>query len=79
MPDPCSFMIRADFSLADPRSGFQMETGLHAKRLIVSGVFDQFPGLNIVLGYLGEAVPCWLSRIDYFYVCIRVGTAVGAI
>jgi 5-carboxyvanillate decarboxylase len=67
MPDPCSFMVRADVSLAGPMWGFQMETGVHAMRLIVSGVFDQFPTLKIVLGHMGEALPYWLYRIDYFY------------
>jgi 5-carboxyvanillate decarboxylase len=47
--------------------GFQMDTGLHAMRLIVSGVFDRFPNLKIVLGHMGEGVPYWLYRIDYMY------------
>jgi 5-carboxyvanillate decarboxylase len=67
MPDPCSFMIRADVDLSGAMWGFQMETGLHAMRLIVSGVFDHFPGLKIVLGHMGEALPYWLYRIDYMY------------
>jgi 5-carboxyvanillate decarboxylase len=44
--------------------GFQTETGLHAMRMMVSGVFDRFPKLTIVLGHLGEALPFWLDRID---------------
>jgi predicted TIM-barrel fold metal-dependent hydrolase len=36
--------------------GFAVETGLHALRLVVSGVFDKFPKLNIVLGHLGESL-----------------------
>lgn len=44
--------------------GFQAETGLHAVRLIVSGVFDKFPDLKIVLGHMGEGLPYWLYRID---------------
>jgi 5-carboxyvanillate decarboxylase len=67
MPDPCSFMIRAEVNLAGAIWGYQMETGLHAMRLIVSGVFDQFPNLKIVLGHMGEALPYWLYRIDYMY------------
>jgi len=67
MPDPCSFMTRADVDLSGALWGFQMETGLHAMRLIVSGVFDQFPNLKIVLGHMGEALPYWLYRIDYMY------------
>jgi predicted TIM-barrel fold metal-dependent hydrolase len=67
MPDPCSFMTRADVDLAGALWGFQMETGLHAMRLIVGGVFDRFPDLKIVLGHMGEALPFWLYRIDYMY------------
>jgi 5-carboxyvanillate decarboxylase len=67
MPDPCSFMIRADVDLSGALWGFQMETGVHAMRLIVSGVFDRFPNLKIVLGHMGEALPYWLYRIDYMY------------
>ena len=41
--------------------GFAVETALHALRLVVSGVFDRFPKLHIVLGHLGEGLPYWLS------------------
>jgi 2,3-dihydroxybenzoate decarboxylase len=44
--------------------GFAAETSLQAMRLICSGVFDQYPGLKIILGHLGEAIPFWLWRID---------------
>ncbi|MDP2917119.1 MAG: amidohydrolase family protein [Dehalococcoidia bacterium] len=44
--------------------GFGAEVSLHAMRLICSGVFDEHPGLNIVLGHLGEALPFWLWRLD---------------
>ena len=47
--------------------GFAVETGLHALRLVVSGVFDRFPKLNIVLGHLGEGLPYWLFRIDFMH------------
>jgi 5-carboxyvanillate decarboxylase len=47
--------------------GFAAETGLHMLRLIVSGVFDRFPGLRLVVGHLGEAIPFWLSRIDFMH------------
>ncbi len=45
--------------------GYGMETGTHAVRLILGGVFDQFPKLKIVLGHMGEAVPFWLWRLDF--------------
>jgi 2,3-dihydroxybenzoate decarboxylase len=47
--------------------GFAVETGLHMLRIIVSGVFDRFPGLRMVLGHLGEALPYWLFRIDFMH------------
>ncbi len=47
--------------------GFQAEAGLHAIRLIMSGVFDRHPKLRVVLGHLGEALPFWLWRLDNIY------------
>lgn len=47
--------------------GFAVETGLHMLRLIVSGVFDRFPGLKVVVGHLGEGIPYWLFRVDFFH------------
>jgi 2,3-dihydroxybenzoate decarboxylase len=47
--------------------GFAVETGLHVLRLIVSGVFDRFPRLQLVVGHLGEALPFWMYRLDYMF------------
>jgi 2,3-dihydroxybenzoate decarboxylase len=47
--------------------GFAVETGLHLLRLIVSGLFDSFPKLRVVVGHLGEGLPYWLFRIDFFH------------
>jgi 2,3-dihydroxybenzoate decarboxylase len=47
--------------------GFAVETGLHILRIIVSGVFDRFPKLKIVVGHLGEGLPYWLFRIDFMH------------
>jgi 2,3-dihydroxybenzoate decarboxylase len=44
--------------------GFAAETSLHAVRLILSGVFDDYPRLKIILGHMGEGIPFWLDRID---------------
>ncbi|HEY5017737.1 MAG TPA: amidohydrolase family protein, partial [Streptosporangiaceae bacterium] len=55
------------FGLETGIYGFQAEAGLHAIRLICSGVFDRFPGLTIVLGHLGEGIPFWLWRVDYMH------------
>jgi 5-carboxyvanillate decarboxylase len=47
--------------------GFAVETGLHLLRIVVSGVFDRFPNLTIIVGHLGEALPYWLFRIDFMH------------
>jgi 5-carboxyvanillate decarboxylase len=47
--------------------GFAVDTGMHVLRIITSGVFDQFPGLKLVVGHLGEALPFWLYRLDYMH------------
>lgn len=43
--------------------GFGVEAGTQAIRLILSGVFQKHPGLKILLGHFGEALPFWLPRI----------------
>jgi predicted TIM-barrel fold metal-dependent hydrolase len=52
------------FMLAAPAWGWHIETGLHVLRLILAGVFDRFPGLQIIIGHMGEAIPFMLARID---------------
>jgi predicted TIM-barrel fold metal-dependent hydrolase len=52
------------FSLAGSPFGFGFEVGLCAMRLILSGVFDEYPSLKIILGHLGEALPFTLKRMD---------------
>ena len=47
--------------------GFGVETGLHALRIITSGVFDRFPKLQMIIGHMGEALPFWAYRLDYMH------------
>ncbi|MFZ0299366.1 MAG: amidohydrolase family protein [Candidatus Sulfotelmatobacter sp.] len=42
--------------------GWHAETGLHSLRLIVSGLFDRFPELQVIIGHMGEGVPYALAR-----------------
>lgn len=44
--------------------GWHYETGVQILRLILSGVFDRFPNLQVVTGHWGEAVLFYLERID---------------
>jgi len=47
--------------------GFGVETSLHMMRIMVAGVFDRFPKLQIVVGHMGEGLPFWLYRLDYMH------------
>ena len=44
--------------------GFTVETATQGIRLVLSGVFDAYPGLKIILGHLGEGLPFYLWRIN---------------
>jgi 2,3-dihydroxybenzoate decarboxylase len=44
--------------------GFTVETATQGIRLVLSGVFDAYPRLKIILGHLGESLPFSLWRID---------------
>jgi predicted TIM-barrel fold metal-dependent hydrolase len=52
------------FMLGAPAWGWHVETGLHALRLILAGVFDRFPNLQMIIGHMGEVIPFMLARID---------------
>ena len=40
-----------------PGWAFGQETAVHALRLMGSGLFDAHPGLQIVVGHMGEGLP----------------------
>jgi predicted TIM-barrel fold metal-dependent hydrolase len=45
--------------------GWHGENGLHSLRLILSGLFDRFPELQVIIGHLGEGVPYALARSNH--------------
>lgn len=50
------------FTLSTSAWGWHVETGVHVLRLVLAGVFDRFPRLQVVVGHLGEALPFMLAR-----------------
>lgn len=42
--------------------GWHAENGLHLLRLIVSGVLERLPRLQVIVGHMGEGVPYALAR-----------------
>jgi uncharacterized protein len=50
--------------MAGPGWGWHIETALHVLRMVLGGVFDAHPALQIVIGHMGESLPSMLQRVD---------------
>ena len=50
--------------LAGPGFGWHIETAVHVLRMVLGGVFDCFPKLQIVIGHMGEGLPFFMQRVD---------------
>ena len=55
-------------ALAGAAFGFGIETATAMVRLILSGAFDAFPRLKVILGHYGEGLPFLMQRIDHPFV-----------
>jgi uncharacterized protein len=55
---------QSGFFLSTAAWGWHVETGTHCLRLIVSGLFDRFPKLNIIIGHMGEDLPFSIARAE---------------
>ncbi len=44
--------------------GWHFETGIQIVRLVLAGVFDRFPDLQVITGHWGEVVLFYLDRLD---------------
>jgi predicted TIM-barrel fold metal-dependent hydrolase len=58
------FPPEVTFLLAGPGWGWHIETALHVIRMILGGVFDRYPKLQVVVGHMGEALPFMLPRLE---------------
>jgi uncharacterized protein len=50
--------------LATAAWGWHIDTANHVLRLILSGAFDRYPRLQLIIGHLGEGLPFMLPRIE---------------
>ena len=44
--------------------GWHNEAGIQVLRMLLAGVFDKFPKLQVISGHWGEMVPFYLQRLD---------------
>ncbi len=52
------------FTMALSAWGWHADTAIHVLRLALSGALDRHPGLKLIIGHMGEALPFMLDRID---------------
>jgi gamma-resorcylate decarboxylase len=52
-------------SLTGSAWGFAHETATHAVRLMLSGLFDRHPGVQVIIGHLAEGLPFLLPRLEH--------------
>jgi len=60
--DKWSTPVNAIFASAG--FGWHMDSGIHVIRMILSGIFDKFPDLNLISGHWGEFAAFYLERMD---------------
>ncbi len=58
------FSPQVNFLLANAGWGWHIETAVHVLRMILGGVFDRYPALQLLVGHMGEALPFMQSRMD---------------
>lgn len=51
-------------ALATAGWGWHAECGLHVLRMVVGGVFERHPELQVIVGHMGENLPFSLARAD---------------
>jgi predicted TIM-barrel fold metal-dependent hydrolase len=61
------FSPDVSFSLSTAGWGWHIDTALHVLRLILGGVFDRYPTLQVVVGHMGETLPVMLPRFDQVF------------
>lgn len=60
---PAGIEVMNQYALA-PLVGFMFDTTLAVARLVFSGFFDRYPGITVVVGHLGAAIPYLAGRLD---------------
>jgi len=57
----------SDYGMYTALWAYQAEVSVHAMRMILSGLFERFPKLKIVIGHMGESIPYNIWRCDYIF------------
>ena len=52
------------YVMATSAWGWHIETAVQVLRLVLSGALDRHPGLKLIIGHMGEALPFMLARCE---------------
>lgn len=58
------FAPEVSYMFANAGWGWHIETAVHVIRMILGGVFDRYPQLQVIVGHMGEGLPFMQSRLD---------------
>jgi predicted TIM-barrel fold metal-dependent hydrolase len=59
-----NYPARVEGVLATAAWGWHIDTAVHVLRIVLSGALDRYPGLQLVIGHLGETLPFMLPRLE---------------
>lgn len=51
--------------------GWHADTAVHVLRLVLSGALDRHPGLQLIVGHMGEGLATMLARFDQVFGTVR--------
>ena len=71
------FGDQVDTALAAFGLGWHYEAGIQFVRLMLAGVFDEHPGLQIILGHWGEVVLFYLERLNSLARVTKLGRPIA--
>jgi predicted TIM-barrel fold metal-dependent hydrolase len=61
------FAPGVNWEFATAGGGWHIDAGIHCMRLILGGVFDQFPKLQIITGHQFQTLSWWAWRADHAF------------
>jgi predicted TIM-barrel fold metal-dependent hydrolase len=59
-----NFPDAVSFGLSTGGWGWHIETATHLLRMVLGGVFDRYPGLQVIIGHMGEGLSFMLPRLE---------------
>ncbi|KAI1325577.1 2-amino-3-carboxymuconate-6-semialdehyde decarboxylase [Xylariaceae sp. FL0255] len=59
-----NYSVPVAMGLATGAWGWHENVGLHVLKLYAAGLFERHPNLKIIIGHMGELMPCMIDRVE---------------